>query len=71
MAFFSTDVDKITLQKLPLAELLDGASQVGSDLQVPAHPLGHRLAGQRPGTSWRAVLSSSEQFLAIAQTLHS
>ena len=27
---FSADIDKITLLNLPLAELLDGASQVGS-----------------------------------------
>ena len=30
VGFFSTDIDKITLLNLPLAELLDGASQVGS-----------------------------------------
>ena len=30
VGFFSTDIDKITLLNLRLAELLDGASQVGS-----------------------------------------
>jgi hypothetical protein len=30
VGFFSTDIDKITLLNLPLAELLDGASHVGS-----------------------------------------
>ena len=49
VGFFSTDIDKITLQKLPLAELLDGASQVGSDLQVPAHPPGLGFPGSARG----------------------